>query len=231
MEYNQQQGDYTTKQQLRTLLKQRRRAVATHHWEVASSKACSLAIPIIDQIRCQLDHPLTVLAYMPFASELDTRPLLTDLRNKGDHVYIPLTHREDVSMTWHEWHDHTSMKQGAFGILEPSNVAPLQAESWGKIDVILVPGVAFDRQGGRLGMGAGYYDRFWSQLCEVSSLEAITTVELGDEHLKKQCSRPVRISLLYNWQLIEAVPMESHDMRVDVLVHEDEIVYTTGQMD
>ncbi|MCG7408947.1 5-formyltetrahydrofolate cyclo-ligase [Paenibacillus sp. ACRRX] len=231
MEYNQQHWDYADKQHLRTLLKQRRQEVSTINRELASSQACSLAIPVIDHIRRQLDHELTVLAYMPFASELDTRLLLTDLRNKGDQVYIPLTHRENTSMSWHQWNDSTTMKPGAFGILEPSNDAPLQEESWGKIDMILVPGVAFDRQGGRLGMGAGYYDRFWSRLFEVLSFEARSAVELGDGGMKKVCNRPVRISLLYSWQLLEAVPMESHDMSVDVLVHEDEIIYTTAHRD
>ncbi|MDD3585788.1 MAG: 5-formyltetrahydrofolate cyclo-ligase [Thermoguttaceae bacterium] len=91
------------------------------------------------------------------------------------------------------------LTQGQFGILEPHMSLrndPGHVVELSEIDVVLVPGIAFDLVGGRLGRGAGFYDRFLSRLSKHATLIALA---LGE-------------------QLVEAVPMEEHDRRVNYLV-------------
>ena len=90
------------------------------------------------------------------------------------------------------------MSPRSFGILEPSDVIEIKHPS--EIDVILVPGVAFTREGGRLGMGKGYYDRFL-----------------------KQCTG-VKIGLAYHEQILDVIPTEAHDVDMDILIT-DETIY------
>lgn len=91
------------------------------------------------------------------------------------------------------------VEQGEYGILEPKNRLrnPLhRAIHFDKLDLVLVPGIAFDMQGGRLGRGAGYYDRFLTRLTRRTLLVALALEE----------------------QIVPAVPMEAHDIRVGRIV-------------
>lgn len=88
------------------------------------------------------------------------------------------------------------LKKGAYGILEPSVVKTADEKD---IDVILVPGLAFDRHGGRMGFGKGYYDRL---------LETSIAVKIG---------------LCYDFQLFDTIPTESHDVPMDFIITEKEI--------
>lgn len=94
-------------------------------------------------------------------------------------------------------------------------------EHWDKLDAILVPGIAYDRQGGRLGLGAGYYDRFWH-----AYLEALDRVPLD-----RRRDPAVRLACIYSWQLAERVPMEAHDIAVEWLITEDEIIACAADTD
>jgi len=89
------------------------------------------------------------------------------------------------------------MKKGAYGILEPKTVRKADENN---IDVILVPGLAFDRNGGRMGFGKGYYDRL---------LES---------------SKAVKIGLCYDFQILEKIPTESHDVPMNFVITEKEIL-------
>ncbi len=94
-------------------------------------------------------------------------------------------------MSFHFVTDPSALVVGTYGILEP----PPEAEPAGcAFDIILVPGLAFDRQGGRLGRGSGFYDRF------------LATV------------RGVRIGVCFDEQIVDEVPSEPHDSRVDFLL-------------
>ena len=84
------------------------------------------------------------------------------------------------------------LSRGRFGILEPSAAA---LESPGGWDLILVPGLAFDRNGGRLGRGRGYYDRFLSRHHEA-----------------------FRVGVCFDEQIVDAVPCEAHDLRMHALL-------------
>ena len=91
-----------------------------------------------------------------------------------------------------------SLKTGVFGILEPSEDCEAVPES--EIDLIIVPGVAFDRQLNRMGRGKGYYDRL------LSTLQA------------------PKIGICFDFQLQDTVPTESFDKKMDMIITEKEII-------
>ena len=103
---------------------------------------------------------------------------------------------DDTRIVFHEVQDHGEMQAGVFGILEPLADAPVIAP--GAIDVFVCPGLAFDRHGGRLGRGRGYYDRLLAN------------------------ARPdaLKIGVCFSCQLVDSVFAERHDIRMDVVISE-----------
>lgn len=164
----------------------------------------------------------TVMAYIDLPDEVPVSKLITDLffRVGRSETLLPVAVRQVVvpycqgnklglfRFSVPETPEATQtvlaneLDTGQYHILEPRpnlrndprhTVDPLQ------IDIALVPGIAFDLQGGRLGRGAGYYDRFISRLSNNALL----------------------ISLVLDEQLVESVPMEVHDRRIDYIVKID----------
>lgn len=106
----------------------------------------------------------------------------------GKRLALPLMSGVSLSPRWVE--SEADLVAGSFGIREPRASAPLAGD---RFDLILVPGVAFDRSGGRLGRGRGFYDRF---------LEG---------------TRGVRVGVCFEDQVVPEVPVEAHDVRMNVL--------------
>lgn len=103
--------------------------------------------------------------------------------------------------------DHTDLSPGAFGIPEPQTRCPeVQLD---ERDLVVVPGLAFDRSGGRLGRGAGYYDRALARLIASGR-------------------RPIVAGVGFSFQQIERVPMTAHDVRVDLVVTDIETLEVAG---
>lgn len=129
----------------------------------------------------------TVLLYYPKNNEVDVLPLFK--RYKRDKVLLlPVTHRRGMTANPYEGND--KMHRGKVGIPEPTT-PPYE----GEIDLIIVPAVAFDKQGNRLGRGGGYYDRF----------------------LKKQ-SHATFIGVGYDFQLVDEVPVRKHDQKMHRII-------------
>jgi len=135
----------------------------------------------------------TVHLFVPFGSELDTRPILEDLWAQKVRAVLPRVapNRQLDHLAVRGWKE---LEPGAYSIPEPMVHCP--AVDPVDVDLILVPGVAFDRRGGRLGYGGGYYDRF---------LEA--------------CPAP-RVALAFDLQIVPEVPREPHDLLVDSIITE-----------
>jgi len=144
----------------------------------------------------------TVMSYVPFRSEVNVRPLIEQLWRGGYRVAAPKVNRENRMMECYVIEGTVDLIPGAWGILEPRADKPrLGLEE--RIDAVIVPGLAFDREGGRLGYGAGFYDRFFR------GLEAVGL------------PMPVRIGVCYEDQIVPKVPMETHDYAVDWVVTEN----------
>jgi 5,10-methenyltetrahydrofolate synthetase len=137
----------------------------------------------------------TIGAYMPLPDEVDVRPLF-ETPNKV--FYIPAF--DEASGGYRMARLTTELRKGRFGILEPT--APVFAAE-DELDLIIVPGVAFDRAGHRIGRGGGFYDRLLPQY------------------------RAVRAGICFGFQCLETIPAQEHDIRMDWVVTETQILKIT----
>lgn len=143
----------------------------------------------------------TVLAYSSFGSEIDTMPLLLAVLESGKSLLLPKVNRAARTLDIYEATNlERDLRSGVWGILEPS-VETCACRAPAEMELILVPGVAFDRQGGRIGYGRGYYDKLLAACHRM-------------EHY------PRTIAAAFEVQVVDAVPIESHDIRVELLVTE-----------
>lgn len=140
----------------------------------------------------------TLMAYMSFGTEIDTQPIIQRAWKEGKTVAIPYTIKETRLIKPALINSLDDLSPGAYGILGPDEES-LKVISKEDLDLVIVPGVAFDKSGYRIGYGGGYYDRFLEKL-HVNTL-----------------------AILYEDQLIERVPREDHDIRVQVLVTEKDL--------
>ena len=132
-----------------------------------------------------------VYAYIACRNELETKDIISWCIRNGKHVAVPKVHGE--YMHFYEITSLEDCKPGAFGILEPIGE---EKDRITKPGFMLVPGLAFDREKNRLGYGGGFYDKY------LASHEKIITAALG-----------------YDFQIVEKVPSESHDRRMDYLIY------------
>jgi 5-formyltetrahydrofolate cyclo-ligase len=137
--------------------------------------------------------------YWPIRSEVDPRPLMEALLERGQDVALSQILHPHLS--WRLWQPGDVLVKGGFGVREPGPDAPEVFPV-----ALLVPLVAFDRRGGRIGYGKGHFDR------------AIATLEAQHPILT--------IGLAYAVQEIEQVPVEPHDRLLDVVITESELIRT-----
>ena len=135
--------------------------------------------------------PSTLLTYWPLPDEVDIRPLIDQLVAEGKTVVLPKV-TGDETMELRRYTSRDDLQEGAFHILEPVG-EPFT--DYDQIDVALVPGMAFDAAGHRLGRGKGYYDRFLA----------------AHPHLYK-------IGVCFPFQRVAEVPSEAHDIIMDEVI-------------
>ncbi len=138
--------------------------------------------------------------YVTHGSEVDTSLMRRLARQMGMTVGAPRTDTVHHTMHFHRLEDDEDLMSGPYGILQPPPEAPEVVPGPGS--VVIVPGVAFDRQGNRLGSGGGYYDRWLA----------------GDG------KGVPSVALAYSGQLVEHLEAKPKDMPVDALVTERESV-------
>lgn len=141
--------------------------------------------------------------YRAMPSEIDTQPLITALWQQQKDCYLPRITTEDTLVFAHYTAD-TVLIPNRFGIAEPLTSASLCTLQ--NLDVIFMPLVAFDEEGHRLGMGAGFYDKTLA-------------------HLREQKERPLLVGLAYELQKTSHIPHDVWDIDLDIVVTE-ETVYT-----
>jgi 5-formyltetrahydrofolate cyclo-ligase len=147
------------KQQLRQLCRQIRRDLGEEVRARASQAICAQ----IERWE-EFQHAQSLLAYLPIKAEVDLRPLLE--RHPEKHFALPrILPEAEGRMVFHPY-DPARLVRHPFGMDEPAADLPLVPEN--EIELCLTPGLAYDRQGWRLGYGGGYYDRFLSRFTGVS---------------------------------------------------------------
>jgi 5-formyltetrahydrofolate cyclo-ligase len=148
----------------------------------------------------ELEQARSIGMYAATEWEIGTRLIFEASRREGKCCVFPRClsgNRLDFARV----DQYEQLAPGRFGILEPEK--ELEAIALSPGDLVLVPGVVFDRQGGRLGRGGGYYDR---------------TFPVGDS------SGPLLMALAHSVQLIDAVPVGANDRRMDAVATESGIV-------
>ena len=137
----------------------------------------------------------TIMVYMALPQEVQTGQIIAQARQARKRVAVPVVRAQDlIAVALSE--DPTQLRRGRFGIPEPSGTPTMIHPQ--EIGCIVVPGVAFDSRGGRLGFGKGYYDRFLGQL-------PATTYRCG---------------LAFGIQVVPCVPQAPHDICMHGIVTE-----------
>ncbi|QGG49088.1 5-formyltetrahydrofolate cyclo-ligase [Heliorestis convoluta] len=180
------------KAKLRAQILHQRKQMSLEEQEEKSKKITE----IIVQSRLFYDAKV-IMAYASFRQEVDTRELIDVTLQQGKRMVMPLCHPSEKAILPCEIKSQDDLVAGTWGILEPrkeslSLVAPTE------IDLIFVPALAFDRQGHRLGYGAGYYDRFFTQIHD----------------------KTIKIGLAYQIQIVHKLLSEPHDIPVNHIVTE-----------
>jgi 5-formyltetrahydrofolate cyclo-ligase len=139
-----------------------------------------------------------VSAFHPYQSEIDTRLLLGKLAGEGWTTCLPVVLGKGLPLEFRRWLPGEPLVKGVWGIERPLDTSPVVEP-----DVLIIPLLAFDRKGYRLGYGGGFYDRTLEKL---RVLKKIVAIGVG-----------------YSGQEIEAVPHGAHDQPLDYMLTEKEI--------
>jgi 5-formyltetrahydrofolate cyclo-ligase len=148
----------------------------------------------------------TVMFYASFGSEVHTVDMIKDAIAMGKTVVLPVANGASGghTMTPREVCDFPGdAHSGAYGIMEPL-ASKCREVPVGEIALVIVPGTAFDRRGGRVGYGKGYYDRFLAK-----------------------ANKAVAIGLAYDFQVVSdgcGIPLEGHDTKVSMVVTDERII-------
>jgi len=161
-----------------------------------SEAACSKAKAFIESHSSK-----AFMVYVSFRSELDLSSLIEWGWQTGRKVVAPRCIAADRSMELYTLQSWDDLRPGAYGIMEPNPEAAQRVEDNCELGVVFVPGLAFDLQGGRLGYGGGYYDRF-------------------AESVQNSGSKPYWLGISFEAQLIAEVPLEEHDLKMDGIITE-----------
>ena len=156
-----------------------------------------LSLKVIEKLKTlkEFKRAKTVMLYYPARGEVDLRPLMEEVLQTKTLLLPKVT--ADNRLLALEVKDLNSLRKGAFGIYEPIGGKIFKPE---KIDFIAVPGVAFDRKLNRLGMGKGFYDRFLPRV------------------------KGFKVGVAYDFQLVESLPTEEHDAKLNAVVTPTEIL-------
>ncbi len=172
-----------TKKELRQMIRQRKQ-----QHPVGESSA------FISRLKdnSHFTHAQTLLLYSALSDEVPTQILIDGLAAQGKTVLLPRV-VSDTDMELRRYSGPADLQRGAFGIFEPTGEL---FTDYNTIDVAIIPGMAFDAKGHRLGRGKGYYDRF----------------------LAKLSPSTYKIGLFFSWQRVDYVPTDEHDIPMDEVI-------------
>lgn len=134
-----------------------------------------------------------IMLYMPIGNEMNTADIIKAVFADGKEAVFPVTEKDSGIITPYYAAADTVFKKGSFSVEEPQGTA---AADISKLDIVLVPGIAFDKNGARIGFGKGCYDMFF---------KGLDTIKVG---------------VCYDFQLRDKIPAEEHDIKMDFLLTE-----------
>ena len=184
------------KNRVRQVMRCQRDAMTPEERCEKSRKICATVLHLISDGE-------TVMVYSAKELEVNTLPLIGRLLARGNPVVVPIIVKADVSLRLSYLKDPAVLVPSTFNVPEPiGNEVPARPED---VDTIILPMLGFDRKGGRLGYGAGYYDRFLAR----------------NPRIRK-------IGIAFSCQEAESLPVDTNDMHMNCTITEDGIVYSDG---
>jgi 5-formyltetrahydrofolate cyclo-ligase len=171
----------------RTLRKEIRAEIA----KLSTKDKHSLSTQIFSKLENlkEIRRASVIALFIALPDEPETSTFIEQLSHKNKRVVVPRIEGEEMNF----YDISEGLKRGAFGIMEPTSKEPIKPS---EIDVMIVPGVAFTRDGLRCGRGKGFYDKYLSH----NSFRAFT------------------IGVCYPCQVVENLPTETHDKRLDCVI-------------
>lgn len=170
-----------TKKQIRLSLKQKRSVLSDLEVRSLSETICD----VLQKHLC-FQNADKICLYYPLGKEVNLLPLASAALALGKQTAFPRVNGSELE--FYQVQTLSEFVQGTFGVMEPVSSEKISAEH----GLVLVPGLAFDTEGGRMGYGKGYYDRYFARYPECC-----------------------KIGICYEMQLISKVPCDQHDVRMD----------------
>ena len=176
------------KKELRKLIAQRKAEHTTQQRRQLSQDVCSRVLSTPEWAEAE-----TVLLYHSLADEVDTAELIAAGVGQGKQILLPVVVGSELELRIYDGPE--TLKRGAYGILEPTG-SLFPSPRYPQISLAIIPGVAFDKDGHRLGRGKGYYDRLLPRL-----------------------TGACKVGICWNFQLLEHIPTEDHDITMNRIVY------------
>lgn len=144
----------------------------------------------------------TILTYLPIKNEPETLPTIKNAWIQKKQVLIPVTQTNNKTLILSKLENLKELTKGYYGIPapKPEYLRPVSSDA---VDICFIPGLAFDRQGYRLGYGGGYFDRFLPQL-------------------RPDC---LKVALAYDFQVLDYIPKTKLDIPIDIIITESAIYH------
>ena len=193
-----------TKKEIRKQVGSQRRALAMD-WISASSRRIQETVLDFPKLK----QATTVGCYLAMRGEVETADILRHCWEAGKRVCIPVMREETARYEMAAMGADTPVVHG------PADAPQPVSRDWvplGELDLLIVPGVAFDDDGGRVGRGAGHYDRILEGRAGAGS------------------ARPIVLGLGFEFQILQCVPMAAHDVRLDLVVTEERVLRASRKM-
>jgi 5-formyltetrahydrofolate cyclo-ligase len=181
-----------SKPELRQMFLHRRALIPPGARKDSAVKVCDLFLKNVS-----VPEGAVVAGYWPIRDELDDMPILRELLRRDRRCALPHVAEAALPLEFHAWNEATPMTEGKYGIMEPADslvVVP---------DIILVPMLAFDSRGCRLGYGAGFYDRTLAGIRKTGAVFSI--------------------GLAYETQRYGELPADETDMMLDMIISDQDV--------
>ncbi|NLZ83298.1 MAG: 5-formyltetrahydrofolate cyclo-ligase [Clostridiales bacterium] len=184
-----------------------REVLGTKRNNLSDSEVILMSNSIKEQI-LQLDiykNSFNILSFISFGKEVNTKELIKSALDCQKHLYAPRI--DNKSMDFYKIYNLEDLVTSKFGVSEPipdtNNLFVINKDRVKEKTIMIIPGLAFDNKGNRLGYGKGYYDEFLS-------------MEYAKDFLK--------IAVAYDFQIIDEVPTDEYDVAVDYIVTPSKIM-------
>ncbi|TDX47995.1 5-formyltetrahydrofolate cyclo-ligase [Orenia marismortui] len=149
----------------------------------------------------EFDSAQSIMLYVAFRNEVRTETMIKDCLDMGKKVIVPVTDIDNRELYLSELKDYDlELTQGSYGILEPESNY-IRIVDLSEVDLVVLPGLAFDKRGNRLGYGGGYYDKL---LAKNSNL--------------------TKIAICFDFQIIANVVFDNHDIKMDKIISEEQVI-------